>query len=149
LPSAREKVLGKDVFADVLFAEPSLPSVTLGKAFAECFYVFAECFRHSAKRLIPVVWPLTATVLRNASKNRFITVTIELICTSVIQLGQIMNHICVTLSKKLKFINWSSLLMNASMAAWPRGIVAASSEGTKMSIHFIGLYRFISQPQNI
>ena len=27
LPSAREKVLGKEVFADVLFAEPSLPSV--------------------------------------------------------------------------------------------------------------------------
>jgi hypothetical protein len=33
----------------------SLPSVTLGKAFAECFQGFAECFRHSAKRLIPVV----------------------------------------------------------------------------------------------
>jgi hypothetical protein len=37
LPSAQEKVLGKEGFADVLFAEPSLPSVTLGKAFAECF----------------------------------------------------------------------------------------------------------------
>jgi hypothetical protein len=37
LPSARKKVLGKEVFADVLFAEPSLPSVTLGKAFVECF----------------------------------------------------------------------------------------------------------------
>lgn len=37
LPSARKKVLGKEVFADVLFAEPSLPSVTLGKAFSECF----------------------------------------------------------------------------------------------------------------
>jgi hypothetical protein len=37
LPSAREKVLGKEVFADALFAEPSLPSVTLGKAFAECY----------------------------------------------------------------------------------------------------------------
>jgi hypothetical protein len=36
-PSAREKALGKEGFADVLFAEPSLPSVTLGKAFAECF----------------------------------------------------------------------------------------------------------------
>jgi hypothetical protein len=33
-----------------------LPSVTLGKAFAECFYGFAECFRHSAKLLIPVVY---------------------------------------------------------------------------------------------
>jgi hypothetical protein len=37
LPSAREKVLGKDGFADALYAEPSLPSATLGKEFAECF----------------------------------------------------------------------------------------------------------------
>jgi hypothetical protein len=48
LSSAREKVLGKEGFADVLFVEPSLPSVTLGKA-------FAECFGHSAKRPFPVV----------------------------------------------------------------------------------------------
>jgi hypothetical protein len=37
LSSAREKVLGKDGFADALYAEPSLSSATLGKAFAECF----------------------------------------------------------------------------------------------------------------
>jgi hypothetical protein len=37
LPSAREKALGKEAFANALFAEYSLPSVTLGKAFAECF----------------------------------------------------------------------------------------------------------------
>jgi hypothetical protein len=37
LPSAREKTLGKEGFADALFVEPSLPSVTLGKGFAECF----------------------------------------------------------------------------------------------------------------
>jgi hypothetical protein len=37
LTSAREKVLGKDGFADALCAEPSLPSATLGKAFADCF----------------------------------------------------------------------------------------------------------------
>jgi hypothetical protein len=37
LPSAREKVLGKKGFADALYVEPSLPSATLGKAFAECF----------------------------------------------------------------------------------------------------------------
>jgi hypothetical protein len=37
------------------FAELSLPSVTLGKAFAECFLGFAECFRHSTKKLISVV----------------------------------------------------------------------------------------------
>jgi hypothetical protein len=30
--------------------------VTLGKAFAECFWGFAECSRHSAKQLIPVVY---------------------------------------------------------------------------------------------
>jgi hypothetical protein len=37
LSSAREKVIGKEGFADALFAEPFLPSVTLSKAFAECF----------------------------------------------------------------------------------------------------------------
>jgi hypothetical protein len=31
------KVLGKEGFADALCADPSLPSATLGKAFAECF----------------------------------------------------------------------------------------------------------------
>jgi hypothetical protein len=55
LPSARQKVLGKEAVADVQFAERSLPSVTLGKAFAECKIVFAECLRHSAKKLSPVV----------------------------------------------------------------------------------------------
>jgi hypothetical protein len=37
LSSARDKALGKEGFADALFVEPSLSSVTLGKAFAECF----------------------------------------------------------------------------------------------------------------
>jgi hypothetical protein len=55
LPSARQKVLGKEAVADVQFAERSLPSVTLGKVFAECFLGFAECLRHSAKKLCPVV----------------------------------------------------------------------------------------------
>jgi hypothetical protein len=55
LPSDREKVLGKEDFVDALFAEPSLPSVTLDKAVAECFYGFAECFGQLAKRPFPVV----------------------------------------------------------------------------------------------
>jgi hypothetical protein len=64
LPSARQKVLGKEVVVDVQFAERSLPSVTLdkvfaecytGKVFAECFLGFAECLRHSTKELCPVV----------------------------------------------------------------------------------------------
>jgi hypothetical protein len=54
-PSAREKALDKEGFADELCAEPSLPSATLGKAFAECFWGFAECFGHLAKPAIPVV----------------------------------------------------------------------------------------------
>jgi hypothetical protein len=37
LSGAREKVLGKKGFVDALCAEPSLPSATLGKDFAECF----------------------------------------------------------------------------------------------------------------
>jgi hypothetical protein len=41
--------IGKEVVADVQFIETSLPSVTLGKDFTECFSGFAECFRHSAK----------------------------------------------------------------------------------------------------
>jgi hypothetical protein len=48
LPRVRKKALGKEPFADEIFAECSLPSVTLGKA-------FAECLRHSAKNAIPVV----------------------------------------------------------------------------------------------
>jgi hypothetical protein len=43
LPSAREKVLGKESFADEMCAEPSLsslPSATLGKVFAEYFSSF-------------------------------------------------------------------------------------------------------------
>jgi hypothetical protein len=32
-----------------------LPSVTLGKGFAECKIAFAECLIHSAKNVIPVV----------------------------------------------------------------------------------------------
>jgi hypothetical protein len=62
LPSVRKKALGKEPIADEIFAECSLPSVTLGKAFAECKIafaeckiVFAECLRHSAKNAIPVV----------------------------------------------------------------------------------------------
>jgi hypothetical protein len=49
----KKKTLGKEHFADEIFAECSLPSVTLGKAFAECKIAFAEC-RHSAKNAIPV-----------------------------------------------------------------------------------------------
>jgi hypothetical protein len=49
-------VLGKDAVADVQFAERSLPSVTLGKAFAECKIAFAVCLRHTTKKLIPVVY---------------------------------------------------------------------------------------------
>jgi hypothetical protein len=55
LPSARQKVLGKEAVADVQFAERSLPSVTFGKTFAECKIAFVVCLRHTAKELIPVV----------------------------------------------------------------------------------------------
>jgi hypothetical protein len=57
---SEKKVLGKEPFADEIFVECFLPSVTLGKGFAgkgfaECKIVFAECLRHSAKNAIPVV----------------------------------------------------------------------------------------------
>jgi hypothetical protein len=51
----RQKVLGKEAVVDVQFAERSLPSVTLDKAFAECKIAFAVCLEHTAKELIPVV----------------------------------------------------------------------------------------------
>ena len=55
LPSARQKTLGKLAFAVNKFVKCRLPSVTLGKSFAECFLAFAECPWHSAKFLNPVV----------------------------------------------------------------------------------------------
>ena len=55
LPSVREKVLGKEVFADEMCVKLSLSSATVGKAFAECLSGFAECFRHSTKPSIHVV----------------------------------------------------------------------------------------------
>jgi hypothetical protein len=50
-----KKVLGKEVIADVHSTEPSLSSVTLGKDFAKYFLGFVKCFRHSVKKLFPVV----------------------------------------------------------------------------------------------
>jgi len=55
LPSARDSTLGKAPFAVRGFAEWHLPSVTLGKAFAECKQGFAECNRHLAKPVNPIV----------------------------------------------------------------------------------------------
>ena len=55
LPSARQKTLGKDVFAESFFTECNSPSVTLGEQFAECFMPFAECLGHSANSRSPVV----------------------------------------------------------------------------------------------
>jgi hypothetical protein len=54
VPSDQEKVLDKEGFADVLFAEPFLPSATLGKRLCRVFLGFAKCLKHSAKRSIPV-----------------------------------------------------------------------------------------------
>jgi len=58
LPSARNLTLVKDLFAVGAFAEWCLPNVTLGKEFAECKLAFAECNRHSAKPMNPVVLPI-------------------------------------------------------------------------------------------
>ena len=55
LPSVQNPTLSKDSFAVGGFAEWRLPSVTLGKEFAECKLAFAECNRHSAKPVNPVV----------------------------------------------------------------------------------------------
>ena len=55
LPSARQIALGKEPFAVNFFAVCPLPSVTLGKVFAECISGFAECLGYSAKPVNPVV----------------------------------------------------------------------------------------------
>ena len=46
----------KLLFAGTVDVVCSLPSVTLGKSFAECFSGFAECLWHTAKLLFPVVF---------------------------------------------------------------------------------------------
>jgi hypothetical protein len=53
-----KKVLGKEVVADVQFVETSLPRVTLGKDFVDCFPDFAECLKRSTKQPVPVVQAL-------------------------------------------------------------------------------------------
>jgi hypothetical protein len=70
LPSVRKKALDKEPFADEIFAEYSLPSVTLGTAFAECKIAFAECLRHSAKNAIPVVYPIVVFIDNYSSSIR-------------------------------------------------------------------------------
>jgi len=55
LPSARDLALGKAGFTVKRFDRASLPSVALGKGFAECMGAFAECMGHSAKRVAAVV----------------------------------------------------------------------------------------------
>jgi hypothetical protein len=52
-----------------------LPSVTLGKAFAECKIAFAVCLRHTTKELIPVVsmiysaiYPITLVLLQKLDR---------------------------------------------------------------------------------
>jgi len=54
--------LGKEIFADKIFAERPLPSAALGKAFAECLAGFAECPQHSAKRASAVVHTSCCTI---------------------------------------------------------------------------------------
>jgi hypothetical protein len=55
------KVFGKEDVADVQFTETSLLRVTLGKGFVECFVGFAECLKHLAKQLCPVVFFIHTT----------------------------------------------------------------------------------------
>ena len=51
----RDLALGKAGFTAKRFDGASLPSVALGKGFAECMGTFAECMGHSAKRVAVVV----------------------------------------------------------------------------------------------
>ena len=62
--------LGKETFADGFFADCSLPSAALGKAFAECNRGFVECPKHSAKSPSAVVtWGSSSFNTRKAYKH--------------------------------------------------------------------------------
>jgi hypothetical protein len=47
--------MGGTGFAGTIFGECCSPSATLGIPVAECFFGFAECLRHTANNLNPVV----------------------------------------------------------------------------------------------
>jgi hypothetical protein len=49
------KVLGNEPFTDKTIVECSMPSVTVGKDFAECKKAFVECLEHSTKNASLVV----------------------------------------------------------------------------------------------
>jgi hypothetical protein len=92
LPSVRKKTLGKEPFADEIFAECSLPSVTLGKAFAVCKIAFAECLRHSAKNAIPVVIRISHYIV--SKKNSALSTHMVNYCGCNTQVD---NHVMIIL----------------------------------------------------
>jgi len=83
LPSAREKALGKDGFAVNFFAECCLPSVALGKPFAECKMAFTKCSRHSANLLCPVVSTSSLQATQGLSSGKMQIKHIGLTCAEV------------------------------------------------------------------
>jgi hypothetical protein len=83
----------REPFADEIFAECSLPSVTLGKAFAECKMAFAECFRHSAKNAIPVVRQCSVTTFTH-------------VVTRNDQLSSRSLACCLMGTKKCRWLHW-------------------------------------------
>jgi hypothetical protein len=54
---AERRALGKEAFADRIFAEDALPRAALGKGFAESLRGFAESLGPSAKQPAPVLNP--------------------------------------------------------------------------------------------
>jgi hypothetical protein len=53
---AQQKVLGKEAVTDVRFTEYSLPRVTPGKEFVECFLTFVDrVFEALGKAVCPVI----------------------------------------------------------------------------------------------
>jgi hypothetical protein len=74
LPSARQKVLGKEAVANVQFVKRSLPSVTLGKAFAKCKIVFCRVSQTHGKGAdsgsVPLVIIIVLIVCHVASQPR-------------------------------------------------------------------------------
>jgi hypothetical protein len=81
--SARQKVFDKDIVANIQFTETYLSSVILGKAFVECFLSFTECFSHSTKSRIPVIYSMVRHMFAQASQQFHIRRDVD--CTAINQ----------------------------------------------------------------
>jgi hypothetical protein len=70
--SVRKKVLGKEPFADKMFAEYSLPSVTLSKGFAKCKIALKQkgTVYHTRENIIKMCNKKQSSLLQSHDKKK-------------------------------------------------------------------------------